>query len=122
MAYLAARSIIQGIQWSLWKIKTLEGMGNPPDKMVLFHWNKCGHCKKMMPEWNAFSSSYKGPIKVEKIEQSEKPELIKKLGVKSFPTIMLLDKNNNKLKEYDGERTAEEFETFAEQHAPKKSQ
>ena len=77
--YLALRSIFQVINWSAWKIQTLEGFGNPPTQMTLFHWNKCGHCKKMMPEWNKFQSSYKGKLKIKKIEQGDNPSLIKKL-------------------------------------------
>tara|TARA_Y100000816_G_C26107240_1_gene588799 strand:+ start:3675 stop:4100 length:426 start_codon:yes stop_codon:yes gene_type:complete len=112
--YLALRSIFKVINWSLWKIQTLEGFGNPPTQMTLFHWNKCGHCKKMMPEWNKFQSSYKGKLKIKKVEQGDNPSLIKKLNVSSYPTILLLDKDNNKVKEYDGGRTAEEFKKFTE--------
>ena len=37
-----------------------EGFTGQGKEMVLFHMNGCGHCIKMMPEWDAFQSSYKG--------------------------------------------------------------
>ena len=114
--YLALRTIMEMIGWSVWKIQTYENFGNKGESFVLFHWDKCGHCKKMMPEWNAFAQKYNGDIKIKKVEQSEDPELIKKLNISSFPTILLLDKNNNKVKDYNGSRTTKGFQDFLAQN------
>ena len=42
--------------------------------------NGCGHCKKMMPEWDRLGSKV-GNIKINKTEQSEDPSLMKKYKV-----------------------------------------
>ena len=49
--------------------------------LMLFHADWCGHCKKMMPEWDAFQSSYKGSLKIKKIEQGENKSLIDSLNI-----------------------------------------
>lgn len=110
--YLAIRSMFQMIGMFVWKIKTMEGFGKPPTQFVLFHWNKCGHCKKMMPEWDSFASSYNGDLKIRKVEQSQNAPLIKKLNVSGYPTILLLDENDNKIQEYGGGRTSSDFNSF----------
>lgn len=73
--------------------------------LVFFHMNGCGHCTKMMPEWNAFEKENKTNVASKKFERSQAPELIEKHKIQGFPTIMLLDSNNNKVKDYDGPRT-----------------
>ena len=34
-----------------------EGFTGQGKEMVLFHMNGCGHCKKMMPEWDKFQQN-----------------------------------------------------------------
>jgi len=73
--------------------------------LVFFHMNGCGHCTKMMPEWHAFEKNNKTNIATKKIERSQAPELIERHNIQGFPSIMLLDSKNDKIKDYDGERT-----------------
>ncbi len=90
----------------------LEGFSGQGKEFTLFYWKDCGHCKTMMPEWDKFmkSNSNQG-IKVNKIEKDENPGLMDKMGVSGFPTI-LLTKNGSVVKPYEGERTAEAFQSF----------
>jgi len=90
----------------------LEGFTGQGKEFTLFYWEDCGHCKKMMPEWDKFmkSNSNKG-VKVNKVEKDENPSLMNKMGVEGFPTI-LLTKNGSVIQPYDGERTAEAFQSF----------
>ena len=74
--------------------------------------NGCGHCKKMMPEWDKFQQNAPQNVKVSKVEQAEKPDLLEKLGIQGFPTIKLFN-NGKPVKDYNGERTAEAFASFA---------
>ena len=76
--------------------------------------NGCPHCVNMMPEWDKFAKL--NPGVTEKHEASDAQELTKKLKITGFPTIMLLDKQNNKVKAYDGGRTAAEFKAFITQN------
>ena len=72
----------------------IEGMSSG-SKLTLFHMNGCPHCVKMMPEWDKFSKL--NPGKTQKHEASDVQDLTKKLNIQGFPTIMLLDANNNKI-------------------------
>ena len=91
----------------------LEGFSGQGKEFTLFYWKDCGHCKTMMPEWDKFmkSNSNQG-VKVNKVEKDQNPSLMDKMGVQGFPTI-LLTKNGEVLKPYEGERTAEAFQAFA---------
>ena len=80
--------------------------------LVFFHMNGCGHCTKMMPEWHAFEKNNKTNIATKKIERSQAPELIDRHNIQGFPSIMLLDSKNDKIKDYDGERTSSGFHEF----------
>ena len=44
-------------------------------------------------------------------------QIAEKYSVQGFPTILLLDNNGNKLKEYDGARTADALTEFVRQHS-----
>jgi len=93
----------------------LEGFSGQGKEFTLFYWKDCGHCKKMMPEWNKFqqSNTNRG-VKVNKVEKDENPGLMNKLGIEGFPTI-LLTKDGSVLKPYNGERTADAFQNFVNQ-------
>ena len=81
-------------------------------QLVFFHMNGCGHCKKMMPEWEKLESTYSGEVSLKKVEASSGDDLLKKNKISGFPTILLLDESGNKLKEYNGDRTAKSLEKF----------
>ena len=81
-------------------------------QLVFFHMNQCGHCKKMMPEWEKLERNYSGDVTLRKVEASSGDSLLKKNKVSGFPTILLLDESGNKLKEYNGDRTAKSLEEF----------
>ena len=90
----------------------LEGFSGQGKEFTLFYWKDCGHCKQMMPEWNKFMQSNNNQgVKVNKVEKDENPGLMDKMGVQGFPTI-LLTKNGEVVKPYEGERTAEAFQSF----------
>lgn len=81
-------------------------------QLVFFHMNQCGHCKKMMPEWDKFQQNYSGNVKLRKVEASSGDELLEKNKISGYPTVLLLDGNGNKLDEYNGDRTAKSLEEF----------
>ena len=73
--------------------------------LVFFHMNGCGHCTKMMPEWHAFEKENNTGVATKKLERGQAGSLIEKHKIQGFPTIMLLDNNDNKIKDYSGPRT-----------------
>lgn len=110
---LVLKAILEALHLDFWnKMHNMEGMENKKE-MVLLHWKDCGHCKKMMPEWDKFQSKNKTNVNVRKVEKDEDPALMKKHKVQGYPTILLLDEKGNKVKSYDGDRTAAAFEKFA---------
>lgn len=99
-------------------MKLHEGLvGGGGNEMVLFHMTGCGHCKKMMPEWDKFANSGAAGVKCTKIERKENPSLLKKHGVSGFPTILMLDSKKNKVATFNGARNAAGFAAFAKQNS-----
>jgi thiol-disulfide isomerase/thioredoxin len=85
-------------------------------ELLLLHMNGCGHCKKLMPEWDEFVANNDSGIKTRAVEVNEDPSLAKKHGVTGFPTILLLGENGDKVDTYDGERTAEGLASYCNQN------
>ena len=79
---------------------------NDEKAFVLVHMTGCGHCEKLMPTWDEVSNKNTTNIKMEKVEQSENmgKKLCEKHDIKSFPTMIVVDANNDKVDEYQGER------------------
>ena len=79
-------------------------------KMILFHWNDCGYCKKMMPVWDNLQNDY--PNSFSKVEKAEiTPAHENEFNITGYPVIFMT-KNNKKYKEYNGERTYDAFKNF----------
>ena len=79
-------------------------------KLTLFHWNQCGHCKNMMPDWNKLAQAY--PNNTAKYEKDEISETqISEFNINGYPTICLV-KDGKKSKDYEGGRSYEEMEVF----------
>jgi thiol-disulfide isomerase/thioredoxin len=118
LIFIAFRFLLDALFSSLNELRIMkEGMENKEGKkFILFHWNKCGHCKKMMPEWNKFENNYKGSVNIGKVEKDEDPGLIEKMNIKGYPTILMLDENNNKIADYSGDRTVSAFMEFVKQY------
>lgn len=114
LIFLVGRWVYKGLMWGNWDLNNyiIEGMENinkeKAAEFKLCHMNGCGHCKKMMPEWDRLGSKV-GNIKITKTEQSEDPALMKKYKVQGYPTMVLLDADGNLLETYNGDRTYSAF-------------
>ena len=83
---------------------------------LLVYSNNCTWCKKMMPEWKKFKKTCKNKnIKIKDVEAKKNPELVKNLGIKGFPTILML-KDGKPISTYKGERTSKGFHNFVSKH------
>jgi len=101
-----------------------EGFESTPDEfeqtisgkkaLVLFHAEWCGHCKKLMPEWDKASEEVKAMenenvmlVKVEcgnpKKDETH-ADVMNKYNIKGYPTIISFDESGQH-SEYNGERT-----------------
>jgi len=72
-------------------------------KVVYFYMNGCPHCDSFSPIWDEFKQTSK--LTTHKIESADAGTMIDKYKISGFPSIILLDENNNKLKELEGPRT-----------------
>ena len=90
---------------------------SPNPKFVLYYANWCPHCKVMMPEWEKLTESYKGPVRIHKIDCAldEHKDVAKKNGVSSFPTIIL--HQHGMPIHYKGKRTALAMKRWLNKHA-----
>lgn len=92
--------------------------GNSSKTLCLVHSKTCGHCEKMMPEWNKFEKSNSTNVKVKTLEAKNNEDEIKTLTdkfnikVDGYPSIYLLDEENNTATPYTGGRTRDDFEAF----------
>jgi thiol-disulfide isomerase/thioredoxin len=93
-------------------IENFENAGD--EKLTLFHWNNCGHCKNMMPDWDKLEKAYPNQTaKYEKDEISE--EQMSEFKINGYPTICIV-KDGKKYKDYEGGRTYDEMEVFLKEN------
>lgn len=83
-------------------------------KLLYFYMDGCGHCKNFTPTWDEFSNSNTSNITTHKIERSNAQDKLETYNINGFPTILLLDENNVKIKEFSGERTIEGLQSFVD--------
>ena len=76
---------------------------NGQKKVVYFYMDGCPHCDSFSKTWDEFIKI--SPLPTHKIEGAKAGEMMNTYNISGFPTILLLDENNNKLKELDGPRT-----------------
>jgi len=85
--------------------------------LVFFYMNGCGHCDKFMPTWEEVKSEYSGAITLTDKESASATSDIEKFKIKGFPAILLVDSNNNKIKEYNGDRSKSDVMKFLKDNA-----
>jgi thiol-disulfide isomerase/thioredoxin len=91
-----------------------EGEEQIPAKIVYFYMDGCSACKDFEETWNNFSNSYNGELTIEQIERKDAgDDVLDKHKVKGFPTVLLVDTNDNKIKEFTNHRTVDKLMEFA---------
>jgi thiol-disulfide isomerase/thioredoxin len=85
-------------------------------RIILYHANWCGYCKRFIPEWDKLKEiieAEKLDIKLDKYEEQEiekNPKLLGDNKIQGWPTIVI--EVDNKSSYYDGQRTAEALLDF----------
>jgi thioredoxin-related protein len=89
--------------------------GSNNKTLLLVHWDKCGHCKKLMHSsidvsdnkgpWFKAKKNNKTEIKMDELEQGTKEgtDLCKKYNIGGFPTILLLDNQGKPTMDSNGD-------------------
>jgi protein disulfide-isomerase-like protein len=88
--------------------------GNPGamKDLTLYYAPWCGHCKRLMPEWEQVETILAADpaVKVNKINSDEFPHLAKREGITGFPTIVFANAQGKQT--YKGDRTAQAIIDF----------
>lgn len=77
--------------------------------VVLDFWATwCGPCQMQTPELEKFAEAHAGEIKTAKVNVDEQPDLAKKFGVQSIPTLVLV-KGGEEAKRVVGLQSADQL-------------
>jgi thiol-disulfide isomerase/thioredoxin len=75
----------------------------------------CGACKASKDQFDALEKGYKGKTKVMMINGDDHKDLVKKMGVKGFPTMRYYPSGlDGSFEEFTGERTIDGMKEFIE--------
>ena len=83
-------------------------VGAAPLAMVDFWASWCGPCKMLSPVVEAIADQYEGKALVGKVNVDEEPDLARRFGVMSIPTVVFL-KNGQEFDRKVGVMPAEAF-------------
>jgi len=84
------------------------------DVLVKFYAPWCGHCKKMVPDYESAAESLAGEsgLVVAKVDADKHRALGERFGVTGFPTLKFFPKGDKSGEAYEGGRTGADFVSF----------
>jgi len=84
------------------------------DVLVEFYAPWCGHCKQLAPIWDELGEKFKDSDSVVIAKMDSTTNELEDVQVQGFPTIKLFRKGDNKVIDYNGDRTVDGFIKFIE--------
>jgi len=86
--------------------------------IILYHWNRCGHCLSFMPVWQQLRNMLNDRYRFYDIELETLQKAPAEFGnIHSFPTIRMYS-TNGKIN-YDGNRDISSISSFIKENIPK---
>jgi len=84
------------------------------DVLVEFYAPWCGHCKQLEPIYAQLGEKFKDNDEIVIAKMDSTGNEVEDIKVQGFPTIKLFKKGDNKIVDYNGERTLEGMSKFLE--------
>jgi protein disulfide-isomerase A1 len=107
--------------WDKEEVKVLVGknfadvaLDTGKDVLVEFYAPWCGHCKQLEPIYAKLGEQFKDNAEVVIAKMDSTGNEVEDIKVQGFPTIKLFKKGDNKVVDYNGERTLEGMAKFIE--------
>merc|ERR1711970_142608 len=117
--HLMSEDIPEG--WDKEPVKVLVGknfvdvaLDTNKDVLVEFYAPWCGHCKSLEPIYNQLGEKFKDHESIIIGKMDSTANELEDIKVQGFPTIKLIQKETNKIIDYNGERTLDGFVKFLE--------
>tara|TARA_Y100000590_G_scaffold470102_1_gene661981 strand:+ start:1279 stop:1728 length:450 start_codon:yes stop_codon:yes gene_type:complete len=85
-------------------------------KLLYVYSDGCGYCNEFNPVWNEFVTTFKNKfgnvLSLKKINSQEGGSQLEKLEINGVPTILFLNDKNEKIEEFNNERTVDNLISF----------
>jgi protein disulfide-isomerase A1 len=82
--------------------------------LVEFYAPWCGHCKQLVPTWDKLGEQFKDNEDIVVAKMDSTANELEDIKIQGFPTIKLFKKGDNKVIDYNGERTLDGLVRFLE--------
>jgi hypothetical protein len=93
---------------------SVAAQATPPTKQFrLYHSERCGHCRNMMPEWLKLEDKYKNENRIQIVKTECSTGLCDDIDINGYPTMRMMV-GDKPIEEYNGPRTLDEMSKFVD--------